>query len=573
MNLHQTMSIIDSPPETVDLSGFFGEVRRSWWIPAVACMVGALAAFAFAWSRPAQYTAYATVLVHPLGLDPVRALNTTAVDLDVEVELATSYLVASSAASHIDAMDRVVDDDDPSRGLRKAIVVEGRAGRIIEVSFSHPEPEIALDVVAVYADVYLERRRELFSTARTEALAALDARNEELLVELSGVAEQLTALEAAMAAPDGDADDDQGAQAPGAVPPGAELTALRVQQAQLLTRLADVDRERTELSELSTRSGELIGPAQLPRTPTSPGRPQVAVVGAIVGLLLGLGALWIRHWTARRVASTPELLRLAGIPALGAVTRSPSVEAALEAPPTADHAMLATTLDGQIEALDLASSQLMAITTVSSGNLAISTAINLGRSLSASRKVLVVALDLAEDELGLALDGGKDPGVAAYLHGTAVSPRPLAPRLDVLPAGRSADAGALVRSPLLGQLFLDLRARYDIVLVAAPSLGSRPEAAAVTWLAGAVLLCLDPQRDTRDQFARAVSLLHELGTPALGAVSAEVGRQIGVVGRPAVATGRPDLTPAGTTSRRATSQTPDPGHEPPLGHGGHDAAD
>ena len=513
------MSIADSTPAVTDVAGFLSAVKRRWWLVALAGAVAATAGAGFASRQPTEYTSYATVLVNPLGLEPTQALSSNSVDLEVEKELAASYVVAEDAVARLDGVTGYVNDIDLVRGLRRAMTISGRGERVIELSFTHQSGTTARDVTQAYTEAYLDVRLALLTATKVEALAALDTRQEQLVLRLASVTEELASSEAArLEATAAAAADDE------PLPPiESSETALRFEQTQLLSRIADLDQERSELESLSSRSGEIIGPPQVPDVPTTPADLQLVVAGGVLGMLLGLALVWLLHRTSARIGSAEDLLRRSGVPILGEVQRPASIQAAAANSTTADFAFLATSLLAQSEGLGQRPPLVIAATSVSNGDAATTTALSLGRAFSASRRVLVVSADLENDELALALGLEGVPGVAAYLQGNSITPHLIASNLEVLPAGRVANAAGLVRSPLLPQLFIELQQRYDVIIVTTPGLGTRPEAAAITWLAGSVLLCLDPQRDTRERFGRAVTLLDELGTPVLGAATVSVG--------------------------------------------------
>lgn len=511
------MSIVDSTPDVTDIAGFIGAAKRRWWLVLLAGLLGAGAAGMFASRQPTEYTSYATVLVNPLGLEPTQALSSESVDLEVEEELASSYVVAADAVSRLDGVTGYVDDADPARGLRRAISVSGRGDRIIELSFTHANPETARSVTDAYTHAYLDSRLELLTASKVEALAAMDERQSQLVLRLGLVTEELTALESSRLAAAAVAEGEP------ILPADSRETSLHFEQTQLLSRIADLDQERSELESLSSRSGEVLGPPQLPDAPTTPADTQLVVAGGVLGILLGLALIWLLNRSSARIGSPEELLRRAGVPMIGAVQRPDSIRTAASVGATADFAFLATTVLAQAQSLGQHSPFVIAATSVSNGDAAVTTALSLGRAFSSSRRVLVVSADLENDVLGLELGLEGHGGVTAYLGGTPITPHALSDNLAVLPAGRSANAAGLVRSPLLPQLLIELQQRYDVIIVTTPGLGTRPEAAAVTWLAGSVLLCLDPERDTRDRFARAVTLLDELGTPVLGATTVQRG--------------------------------------------------
>ncbi|MGE3174349.1 MAG: CpsD/CapB family tyrosine-protein kinase [Planctomycetota bacterium] len=98
----------------------------------------------------------------------------------------------------------------------------------------------------------------------------------------------------------------------------------------------------------------------------------------------------------------------------------------------------------------------------------------------------------------------------------------VAPGVDVVPAGESADPFWGFTSDRFGDTLRELLTERDLCLVDVPGLNRAPEAALVVRSLDAVVLVVEANRHAADVVRRNVSYLRSLGTPFLGAVLADL---------------------------------------------------
>src|SRR5205807_3042357 len=76
------------------------------------------------------------------------------------------------------------------------------------------------------------------------------------------------------------------------------------------------------LAALQTGNAELVQPAAIPLSPSSPLTTRNAALGAALGLLLGIGLAFLIDRLDRRLRDPKEIESIIGRPILGAVPRS-----------------------------------------------------------------------------------------------------------------------------------------------------------------------------------------------------------------------------------------------------------
>jgi len=444
------MPITDPTPQLLDLSDFTEHLRRRGWVVALGLVAGALAMFAYSTLAGLTYTSFSTVIVHPLGVGSAELAETNSVDIRVESELAQSYLVAEKVVGLLDAdVLATVEGDDLARTLRRNVAVENRGDRVLEISYTHPEPSVAQHISEVYTTALLEVLLELSADSIAAALANLDVREAEFTGRLSAVTQELGRLEleaqqAAVAA-------ERGESAPVPVVDPAQQEAS-FEQIYLLRELAALDAQRNELRTVIPDSGEIIGPALLPDEASNAGQLELVVAGAVSGALLALGLVWLLSRFDRGVRTAEELLERVDVPILAHVRTRPDVVALAAATPTPDFALLATSLVSQSLGASVVS-----IAGPTAGLAAGRVSVGVAKALCSTHRVVVVSGDLVHDQLSVELGVDGSTGLARYLAGESFSLHRLGCGFDVLAAGRVTTPAQLARSPRLASLLAALR--------------------------------------------------------------------------------------------------------------------
>lgn len=162
-----------------------------------------------------------------------------------------------------------------------------------------------------------------------------------------------------------------------------------------------------------------------------------------------------------------------------------------------------------------------------SNTLAANLALFLG---SKGRKIALVEATLRAPVMSNIFQCTGTPGLAEHLTGRATlrdALRPqVAPGVDLVPGGESADPFWGFTSERFRQSVKDLLAERDLCMVDVPGLNRAPEASLVVRSLDAVVLVVEANRHRADVVRRNVAVLRSLGTPFLGAVVNELSHEI-----------------------------------------------
>jgi succinoglycan biosynthesis transport protein ExoP len=344
-------------------------VRQHWWIVALCVISAAAAAYAYGTSRPKQYESTARLLIQ--GGD----LGTTLVGLndfqqtDPEREAATALALAEQPVVATRVIQSLDLDLTPAELDAKVTASAEGNSRLIAISATDRDPREATRLANAYATEYIGFRRD---TARAEVREAL-----------RGVQQEIEAA-----------------------------NALNQD-----TRVEDLETRRDQLETLAglkTGGAQLIQPAIGLGTLVSTSPVRIAILGGVLGLLLGLGLAYLRDRLDPRLKREEEINEiLPGVPVIAAIPswrRDPA-----QALQSEGFRALQTTLSFLDPNQELSS---ILVTSATVGEGKTTTTLNLALAIAErDESVLVLEGDLRRRGLSERLGLTDLPGVSEILHG------------------------------------------------------------------------------------------------------------------------------------------------------------
>lgn len=260
---------------------------------------------------------------------------------------------------------------------------------------------------------------------------------------------------------------------------------------------------------------------------TYPARWLWLTAGALLGLAIGAPLAFRPRGNRRKITSITDLSDAADAPVLGVVGTDIDLAGSnLTALPTAHPLteatrIIRTNLSYQPGAED---TRLIVVTSARPGEGKSTTSSTLAVSLAQTgASVVVLEGDLRKPQLARYMRVSNEIGVTAVLVGQAsieeaVQPTSI-PGLDVLVSGpRPPNPTEILQTDVMADLMLDLRDRYDYVIVDAAPILPVADAALLAAIADGVVLVVRHDFNGIDQVTAAVERLHAVDAEVLGTV-------------------------------------------------------
>ena len=491
------MSVGERPEMT--LRDYWRVITRRSWIVIAAIIATAAPAVALSQQQAPIYQADADMLIRVLPGESVFGSGQQNINPDRLVQNEISVLEGDVVYFRL--IDNLGLEEDPPS-------VTGSGfddADVITVSVESGDPETAARLANAYVDAYIDVKREQAVSGMVAASAELQTKITELQTQIDTLDEQIDSSST---------DDDSGAE--------ADRRALVDQQALFSQRIDQLQID----AALSAGNAELVRPAIAPIDPIKPTPVRTAMLAAVVGLLLGLGAAFLVDHLDDSVRNTADLARLgaevpvlAMVPSVSTKDNRPLSISAPENPAVEAYRNLRTNVQFLGIERKMRSIQ---VTSTRPGEGKSTTAANLAIVLSQTgSNVVLVDADLRKPDLHrmFAVDGSN--GLTNNLAGDpmeltiqritdqlwVIVGGPVPPNPSELLSGRRMDAFAE-----------ELARRFDYVIIDSAPLLAVSDAAALSRHVDGVLLVAQAKRVSVPQLRESLATLERVGAPLLGIV-------------------------------------------------------
>ena len=472
--------------------------RRKWWVIALA-VLGLAVSLALSVRQAKQYSATAQLLVQSsgqgvsLGGAP-QAVTTT--DVQTDLQLATSAPVVALVRGKLGSVPSVSAS-------------EVAQTNVIALTAISSTPARAALVANTYARAFVEQ-------TQTSAIRNLTTASTTLHQQINALGRQITSLQ-------------------GRAGTATQVSALVNQQAVLKEEVAQL-----QVNGATATSGvEFVTPAHAPASPSSPKPAQDALLGLAAGLMLGLGAAFLRDSLDDTLTSKEAAERTSGAPAIAMVPMVSSwrkrnrAEIASSAAPTSPAAeayrSLRTSLQFTRQGQEL---RTLLVTSPAAAEGKTSTLANLGAVFAqAGERVALVSCDLRRPRLGQFFDMQEQSGLTTVLLGQQTLEQALqqVPGYDclwVLGAGPvPPNPAELLDGPKAREIFAALRENFDLILVDSPPVLPVTDAMVLSKYADGTLLVVAAGQTKRTELQRAAERFAQANAPVVGIVLNEVTKQ------------------------------------------------
>ena len=494
-------------------------LKRRKWTLALTCAICLGITTYFTYRQTPLYTSEAHVLVLPL---PGLALGqaTQPVNLATELQVASSVPVAARVVKNLDLTT------DPLALLGGLSVTpdatSGGLSEVMTLSYTSPSPATAQEVADQFAHDYISYRRH----QSRHALSAIQKTLEKRFADLQQQLDEVTRQENA------------------AVDEEKEILSatLDARRNTLLARLGVLEQRLQDVQPDKTASlggGDIIRPASIPVSPSSPNVRQNVSLGLLVGLALGIGLVLLRDRLDDRFKGRTDVISTLHVPVLATVPRYrlPAPAGGSSQPQSLQSIVVIDPLGAASEAyralrtgLLYSSTQMgrnsFLITSAHPSEGKTTTIVNLSIALAqAGTSTVLVSADLRKPTLEslLEIDAQEGPGLSEWLKQPDLAldaiVRRVIPNLHLVSSGTiPQNPSELLNSRRLPAFIEELEKRFDIVLVDSPPVLAVTDAQILGPKLGGTVMVINASHTRRSAAAHAKDEMERMGASLVGAV-------------------------------------------------------
>ncbi len=513
------------PQETaeaeLDLRDYLQVIRRRKAIIALSVLIVLGVSLAVSATQTPRYAATAKLLIRPRSAGTVFT-GSGAPQSNVNSERAVQTEIEVLKAEPVQALVREKINSAPSVQVRPVGQTD-----VVTIRAESTDPARAPVIANAYANAYIEFRLKQAVDEFSAASAGIQERIADLNGQIANLGSQLTNAPVCVSQ---QATPDACAQRTGIE---QSITSRRAAlEGQIGTFRERLDQLQVD-SELATGGVVLITPASIPSEPFAPKPTRNAVLGGVLGLLLGVGLAFLREHLDDSIKGKDDFERaVPGMTVLGLIPVVPDWKTRAEGrvvsitDPTSTTAEAYRILRTSIQFMGLDRSvRIIQVTSPNASEGKTTTLSNLAVAFAASGlRTVVVDCDLRRPRLHAFFQVDNTTGFTSVLLGNvgltkALQPVPGQERLLVLASGPlPPNPSELLSSRRTAELFQSLSSQADVVLVDSPPCLPVTDALVLSQRVDSTILVTTAGTTTQKAAARAVEMLLQVNAPLAGAV-------------------------------------------------------
>lgn len=498
----------------MELREYFAVVKKYWWLMFLTTVLAGGAAFYFSVTAPATYQATTTLEVNP-GADPlndpysVSSVNT--------VERAAEIFAAKIKSSTL--LEEVKDRLDLSLNIGSMISVQPVGDtQFLRISARSSDPALTQALVNTVAQVFIEQETRQQQARFQAGLDELETQIEVLEASIAQTQIELSAL--------GDPEDAPSEFA------RLERTRLEGQLGRDQTRLVVLLTSAEDFRLAMARYTDVITvyePAGLPSAPLSSRTKQNTLLGAVTGLMIGVGVAFLLEYLDDTIKTLDDVKQQLQINVLGALPRlrgsngqSDLIVAEQPRQPISEAfrnlrtSLQFSSVDRPVHTLLITSPQPTDGKTFVAANLAVAIA-------QGGQSVILVDADLRHPRQHRLFQLLKEPGLTSVLvsphENSAVLQATRVEGLRFVASGPNAPNPAeLLASQRMREFVAWLTQQADVVVFDSPPVLAVTDAALLSSVADGTLLVIDCGETRIPAATQAVERLANVGGNLLGVV-------------------------------------------------------
>jgi Mrp family chromosome partitioning ATPase/capsular polysaccharide biosynthesis protein len=287
-------------PRSVDLRDYWLIVRRRWVAVLVFALIGAVGGLGYAKATGPTYAATSQVVVMPLTQGPLSppAQISLQVNMSTEQAVAQSPLVVAQAAGLLHVQAAALQADAARRLTVTVPANTLTTSDVLQITWQAKSPQDAQAGADAFAQAYLSIRHREFAGQIANLQTTLSAQVASLQKQIARLTAQLSNTS----------------------PSSASQQNLTIRLDGLTAQASTAGSQLASLPTYNDSGGIYIGAAR-PVTPSGLGSKVITVIGALLGLLIGVILAFVRDSFDDRVRDPAQLERKLGASTLAVLTR------------------------------------------------------------------------------------------------------------------------------------------------------------------------------------------------------------------------------------------------------------
>ena len=297
----------------------------------------------------------------------------------------------------------------------------------------------------------------------------------------------------------------------------------------LLKRMEEAD----VTSQLKTSNINIVDPAAVPRSPIKPNKKLNIILGAIVGLGMGIGLVFFLEYLDNTIKSPEDVEDYLEIPLLGVLSNvkisfggksAPSELIAHEMPRSVFAEAVRSIRTSVMFSIIDTSRKLIMVTSATQGEGKTFLASNLASTIAqAGKNTLLVDTDLRKPRVNKVFSVEKNPGLCNYLIGEieleSIIKSTQVPNLSVVTCGNiPPNPSEIMQSAVMGKFCDTVRERFDIVIFDTPPSMTVTDAIVLSGIVDGVIITIKASSTVKNTIKRCISQIKTNKGEMLGAV-------------------------------------------------------
>ncbi|MCP4253458.1 MAG: polysaccharide biosynthesis tyrosine autokinase [Candidatus Scalindua sp.] len=292
----------------------------------------------------------------------------------------------------------------------------------------------------------------------------------------------------------------------------------------LLKRL----KETNITGELQTSNIRIVDRAETPRAPIKPRKRRNVLLGAVLGLFVGIGLSFFLEYLDNTIKSPDDVEQYLGIPLLGVIERSNDIKSSElivhESPKSVISEALRNVRTGVLFSLIDKPNKLIMVTSAVQGEGKSTMASNLACAIAQTgKKTLLVDTDLRKPRLNDVFTVPRKPGLSDFFLGVgnleSITRKTSVPNLSLITSGTIPyNPSEILESTHMEKFCETVRDKYDIVIFDTPPAMTVTDAVVMTKNMDGVILSIKSGSTVKHTAKRCIAQLTSSKCEMLGAI-------------------------------------------------------